>query len=211
MDTIEQTGPAGWLDLEADGMLGSAGTTQLQEHFAQAELGSAEDLQALKAEKALWAQLHQALKQDRAQVRDSFQGEVMSAVDMALWQKAEAGAWRLPFAMMLVLALGAAWTLGGVSAENPVIGAGSVLADFVQSTFLAGAGVTVASWRGVGMGLEELLASSGLNWAALTMLVVCINMLFVSLLRRRPALAKMSTADSEGDEMSSGSSADSSL
>lgn len=187
MDTIEQAGPSIWMDAEAEGGLGAEDQAGLRAFLATA------DPEAVAAERRAWDQLHSALREDCTAVRPDFQDNVMAAIDPALWdasRREQAGAWKLPLAMMLVLALGAVWTLGGVAPDHPVVGAGSVLADFVQSTLLAGAGVTVATWRGVGMGLEEMLAGSSFSWAAMLLLVVSINLLFVSLLRRRSGPAR---------------------
>lgn len=182
MDTIEQAGPSIWMDARAEGCLDDGDTARLNAYLAAADPRQAAEAEA---DAVMWERLHTALREDRTEVRPSFQAEVMAAVDPSLWEKTPAGAWKLPLAMMLCLALAAVWTLGGVASDHPIVGTGSVLADFVQSTFLAGAGVTVAAWRGVGMGLEEMLAGSGLSWVAMTMLVLAVNMLFVSLLRRR--------------------------
>lgn len=188
MDTIEQAGPSIWMDAEAEGLLGNEERARLDAYLATA------DPKEVAGEREIWNQLHTVLREDCTAVRPSFQSDVMEAIDPTLWEKTPAGAWKLPLAMMLSLALGAAWMLGGVATDHPVMGTGSVMADFVQSTFLAGAGVTVAMWRGVGMGLEEMLAGSSFSWAAMLLLVVSINLLFVSLLRRRssPAQARAS-------------------
>ena len=87
--------------------------------------------------------------------------------------------------MMLGLALAAVLVLGSMAGDHPVLGTGLALLDFAQTTVLAGSGIVVAAWRGAGMGLEELITGSSLSLAAFASLVVCLNLLFVSLLRRR--------------------------
>lgn len=198
MDTVDRAQPARWMDLDAEGLLGSAEKTQLDAFLEQLDGRSAEEASALRAEREHWFRLHQSLAQDHTQVRSSFHDDVMASIDPTLWQKQESQAWRLPLAMMLIFALGAAWSLTGVGAEHPVLGTGAAIADFLQSTTLAGAGLAVASWRGAGMGLEELFAGSQMNLVALAVLVLCVNLLFVSLLRRRPKPAQ-AVADSGGN------------
>ena len=58
--------------------------------------------------------------------------------------------------------------------------------DFFQVTALAGAGLLFATWRGVGLGLQELLADSGLSLMALAAVVLFLDLLFIALLRRKP-------------------------
>lgn len=188
MDTIEQAGPSIWMDARAEGNLDDGEKAHLEAFLAAADPGQ---IAEAEAEAIMWERLHTALREDRTEVRPGFQDDVMASVDPSLWEKTPAGAWKLPLAMMLCLALAAVWTLSGVASDHPIVGTGSVLADFAQSTFLAGAGVTVAAWRGVGMGLEEMLAGSSFSWVAMAVLVLSVNLLFVSLLRRRVGTAKV--------------------
>ena len=95
---------------------------------------------------------------------------------------------------MLVLALGAALALSGAEEVGRFTGLGLVVLDFMAVTLLAGGGMLFAAWRGVGFGLEQLFADSGLSLLALATLVVFLNLLFFSMLRRRPKTAE-STAD----------------
>ncbi len=208
METVDHAELASWMDLDAEGLLGGAEKTRLGEYLERVRTRSDAQARGLEAERACWSRLHRALTEDHTEVRASFADDVMAAVDLEVWQKSSSQAWRLPLAMMLVFALGAAWSLAGVGVDHPVIGTGSAIADFMQTTALAGAGVAVATWRGAGMGLEEMLAGSPLNLAALAMLVLCVNLLFVSLMRRRhrPAAEKagkdVGSSDSSSGEMS---------
>lgn len=206
MDTVDYADAAMWMDLEAEGQLGSEESARLAKEIAAAEDRSADEARALAADRAAWANLHRALSTDRIEVRPDFEQRVMASVDLDAWRPQATPAWRLPLAMMLIFALGAAWSLSGVSADHPVMGTGAAIADFLQSTALAGAGVTVASWRGVGMGLEELFAASELNVVALGIMVLCLNLLFFSLLRRRPrAVAAGGESGRRADRQSSDS------
>lgn len=184
METVEQTDLARWMDLQAEGLLNAAEKVRLD------ELLKGKQDRRLVAEQTCWDQLHAALREDHCPVREGFRDEVMASVDLSQWQERQASAWQLPVAAMMLLTLGAVWSLNGVAADSPAFGAASAIGDFVQTTLLAGAGVTVASWRGIGMGLEELLAGSAMQWVALSLMVACVNLLFFSLLRRRPGAAR---------------------
>ena len=142
----------------------------------------------LAAEKTRLTKLHALLAEARVPVQADFTARVMAALPQE--QVAARSAWRLPLAMMLFMALGAALLLGNSLAENPLVGTGMAVIDFAQTTVLAGSGIVVATWRGAGMGLGELIGSSPMNLAAFGIMVVCLNLLFVSLWRRRPAASK---------------------
>lgn len=177
MKTVDQATLLHWLDLDVDGELEGTEKRRLDELLAT-------DPDLAKERRQLEI-LHEALGTTRIEVRPDFQTSVMASVETASWEESKSAAWRLPFAMMLIFALGAAWSLGGVAAEHPVVSTGVAVLDFLQTTALAGTGIVVASWRGAGFGLEELMASSTFNLAAMAVMVLCLNLLFVSLLRRR--------------------------
>ncbi|MEO1083171.1 MAG: hypothetical protein AAFY88_02910 [Acidobacteriota bacterium] len=175
------------LDLYADGGLSAEDVEALEQRIAAAP--------DLAAEVARAQQLHTLIEDSRVPVRTGFTERVMSALPQPHAATAR-GAWRLPLAMMLVLALGAATLIGTALAENPLVGAGLAVLDFAQTTALAGSGIVVATWRGAGMGLGELIGSSTMNMAAFAIMVLCVNMLFVSLWRRRrPATAESTVHD----------------
>ncbi|MEM6795185.1 MAG: hypothetical protein AAF725_14495 [Acidobacteriota bacterium] len=183
-----------WLDLEADDQLSAKDRAALEKRLLdQPELD-------LAAERGRNARLHGLLAESRVAVREGFQDDVMAALPAPAWQRSRAsGAWRLPLAMMLFFALGAALLFGSAGSESQAIGTGLALFDFAQTTVLAGSGIVVAAWRGAGMGLEEMLASSSLNLVAFATLVVCLNLLFLSLMRRRRRQRARTADASESD------------
>ncbi|MEM1180379.1 MAG: hypothetical protein AAGM22_18695 [Acidobacteriota bacterium] len=173
------------LDLYADGGLTADDVKALEEKLAAEP--------DLAAESARLSELHRLIDESRVPVRPGFTERVMSALPQPKTATAY-GAWRLPLAMMLFLALGAAMLLGGALADNPLVGTGLAVLDFAQTTMLAGSGIVVATWRGAGMGLEEILGTSAVNLAVFAVMVVCLNLLFVSLWRRRRSATVESVA-----------------
>ncbi|MEM1205979.1 MAG: hypothetical protein AAGN66_22300, partial [Acidobacteriota bacterium] len=131
--------------------------------------------------------LHRLLGSSRIPVREGFREGVMAALPAAAaWERPAARSWHLALAMLLACALGASLLLPGTLADDALFGTGSAVADFFETTLLAGAGLLEASWRGVGMGLAELFAASKSSLLAMGLLVLCLDLLFVSMLRRRP-------------------------
>ncbi|MEM9555145.1 MAG: hypothetical protein AAGC60_12895 [Acidobacteriota bacterium] len=155
---------------------------------------------SLRREREHLESLHAALAADTVQVRAGFSEQVVAALPTPAWHpRARRGdaAWRLPLAALLACALGAALLLVGLPTGD---GLGATLADFAQSTLLAGAGLLGASWRGLGYGLRELFAASSGTLIATAVAVLCLDLLFLSLLRRRPRAAARSSAESDGGD-----------
>lgn len=189
MNTVDQATLMEWLDSDVDGQLDSVEQEQLQ-----AYLSSQPELEDCRQE---YLALHRMIEESRIEVSPEFSAQVMESLPAAAWQQSTAGSWRLPLAMMLLLTLGATVSLSGI-AGGPVMATGQVVLDFFQTTLLAGSGVIVAAWRGAGMGLEELFAASDMNLLAMAFMVLCINLLFFSLLRRRQVAKAVSGGAAAG-------------
>ena len=132
------------------------------------------------------------LRESRIAVQPGFRERVMAALPVAAWERRlgerRVPAWALPAAMTAALAVAAALilTVGGASAaDSHALGITAAVFDFLSTTALAGAGLLFATWRGVGLGLEEFIADSGLNLLALATAVLFLDLLFIALLRRR--------------------------
>ncbi len=183
-----------WVDLELEGELREEDKARL-DALAETEPRVQDERQALES-------LHRMIEGDRVEVQPGFTARVMATLPRAWWehQRASAGlpVWALPLAMMLVLALGGSLLLAGAEETGRFAGVGLAVLDFVQVTFLAGAGMLFATWRGVGFGLEQLIADSGVNLLAMVAGVVFLNLLFLSLLRRRPRATESAKS---GDEL----------
>ncbi len=169
-----------WVDLDLEGELP-------QEDKARLAKIAETDSQVLAERQALES-LHQIIDDDRIPVRPGFTERVMTSLPRAWWEEQRSSSalpvWALPLAMTLILTLGAALLLGGAEETGRFAGIGLAIIDFVQVTFLAGAGMLFATWRGIGFGLEQLIADSGMNLLAAVAGVVFLNLLFFSLLRR---------------------------
>jgi hypothetical protein len=53
-----------------------------------------------------------------------------------------------------------------------------------QAALLAGAGLLAASWKGVGLVFQDVI-SSPVSLGAFGFLVLCLNLLLISMIRRR--------------------------
>ena len=169
-----------WLDALADGSLIEAMTEDERLRFA-AEVGNDP---RLEADRQCWEALHRILREDRIPVRDGFAEKVLTALPEPAWQPSSTRFYPGLVAALLICTIGATYLLAGL-ADQPLAGTGLALADFLQTTLLAGSGLLAATWVGLGFGLEKVFATSGASLAAFAILVTCLNLLFVSLLRRR--------------------------
>lgn len=188
MNTTDHAMLLEWLDLDLEGQLGGAEKTALEAKLA----GDDTLARKLRVERRQLGALHEAFEEDRIPVREGFRDEVMASLPHAAWERRRMSVWALPMAAALVLSLGAVFLLGTTGlAESHVVGTGLAVLELLQVTTLAGAGLLDASWRGLGLGLGELFSASKLGLAAMVAFIVCLDLLFLSLLRRRsPATAE---------------------
>ena len=174
-----------WLELELDGRLLPEQQARLEEHAgACARCGAARRSQARFG----------ALLRDAAvEVEPGFRGRVLRTLPAAGWEARHPRSWRLPLAAFALLG-GLAVVLVGVSSSHleggSVVGALLALGGLVRAATLAGAGLLGASWKGVGLAVRELL-DSPLDLGALGLLVLCLDLLLVSMLRRRRAAGRV--------------------
>ena len=195
-DSVTKTDSATWrrwVDLDLEGELPEEDKARL------AELADTDA--RIQAERRDLGSLHRMIEGGRIAVRPGFAARVLAALPRAWWEHRRSSAglpvWALPLAMTLVLALGAALLLGGAEETGRFTGVGLAVLDFIQVTFLAGAGMLFATWRGVGFGVEQLIADSGMNLLAMVAAVVCLNLLLFSLLRRQRPAAESAKSDDD--------------
>ncbi|MEL7061298.1 MAG: hypothetical protein AAGN46_14845 [Acidobacteriota bacterium] len=182
------------LDLEVDGQATSAERRRLEAHLREDP--------RLRAERLQLVTLNQALAEDR--IDDG--GPELRAAVMARIGPARSPTEKTPRAIVaLVVGMAGAWmaaafAVGLGSGGDPMLGLGAALADFGSSTVLAGAGLTAATWTGLGFGLAELFSTSTSTLLAMALSVLCLNLLFWSLLRRRGDRPDFATAEASGPD-----------
>ncbi len=178
MNRLDHTPFEDWLNLEADGCLPREEHAELEEHLVTCP--------ECRAERQELAALSELLVRSRIEVRPDFRDKVMAALPAAGWESRYPRAWGLPAAVCLLLGAIAAFLLGSSPTEAGGSGLRTVLAvaEMFQATALAGAGMLAASWKSWGLILEQKLASP-VSLGAFFVLVVCLNLLLISLVRRR--------------------------
>ena len=179
-----------WLDLEADGRLENEERAGLEEHLA-----SCAECREQRGELRAFAGL---LRRSAIEVRPDFRQAVMASLPAAGWEARSARTWRFPAAVVVLLGALAAGLL--IAVPDTSSSGFSILAavgSLCRAAILAGAGLLAASWKGMGLVFERVI-SSPVSLGAFGFLVLCLNLLLISLLRRkRPAEANARTAPSD--------------
>jgi len=165
-----------WLDLEADGRLSSEEQSRLDEHVAACT--------ACRDERAELRALEEVLQRNRVALRPDFRDQVLAALPATGWEGRHPRTWAFPAAAFVLLGVLAAFALGGHLGESSGLGAVFAIGGLIRATLLAGAGLLAATWKGVGLVFEEML-SSPLSLGVFAVLVVSLNLLLISLIRRR--------------------------
>lgn len=195
MKNMDQALLREWVDLDLEGELPETDRERL--HHAVAH-----DPELQREQQALRG-LQGMFRDGRVDVRPQFTDDVMGALPVAAWHTAAAGrwpAWALPAALVVVMAVASSWVFAGNLSGSHLLETGTMLADLIQTSILAGSGLLFATWRGVGLGVEEMIADSTANLVAFGVLVLCVNLLFISFLRRRrPAAVTVDSAASRDD------------
>lgn len=170
-----------WLHLDVDGHLPASQRTELEQHLAGCAgcRTEREDLLALGA----------LLLKNRIPVRTDFKDTVLASLPATGWENRSPKTWGFPAAVFLLLAGIAAILFGSAHLSTAGSGASALLAvaDMLGSTVQAGAGLLAATWKGLGMAFAEVIASP-MSLGILAVLVVSLNLLLFSLLRRRRAV-----------------------
>lgn len=182
-ETIEHSTYEQWLDLELEGELAEPERAELAEHLGACA--------RCREERELLTALHGELETARISAREGFTDQVMASLPAAAWEARRRRAWRLPLAAALGLLALSALVLGfgGAQGMGALPTAVAAVSDLFATAVVAGAGLLAATWKGTGLVVERTLADSTGGFVAFTVLVVSLNLLLYSLLRRRRAAA----------------------
>jgi anti-sigma factor RsiW len=176
-----------WLHLECDGELPSADRSRLRQHLDSCAECRAESQELVAFDKLL--------TESRIPVHRSFHDDVMSELPTAGWESSHPRSWVAALVVAALLGISGAALLGTSAARlepaAPFVAAIVAVVDLFQSTALAGAGLLTASWTGLGLAFQELLAGSIWNLLAVGLLVFGVDFLLIRMLLRsnRPAEA----------------------
>lgn len=169
-----------WLNLEADDRLSRDERARLEEHLATCP----ECRNELRERRAL----DDLLLQNRVAVRSGFRDDVLAALPVAGWEARSPRTWSLPAAAFVLLGMIAAAVLvfhsSGFGSASSGLSALFAVGGLFKATLLAGAGLLAATWKGAGLVFQELL-SSPVNLGMFGVLVLCLNLLLISMVRRR--------------------------
>jgi len=167
-----------WLNLDVDGQLPRSQSDELERHLA----GCAE----CREERDDLMALDTLLQTSSIPVRPDFKNAVLTSLPTTGWENRHPKTWAFPAAVFLLLAGIAAALFGSshLEAAGPGASALVAMADMLGSTVQAGAGLLAATWKGLGLAFEEVI-SSPMSLGVLAVLVISLNLLFLSLLRRR--------------------------
>jgi Putative zinc-finger len=178
------------LNLELDGCLSDAERAHLERHLA----GCPE----CRAERGELLALAGLLEGSHLPVQPGFADRVMASLPAAGWESRHPRTWAVPVAVCAALLAAGAGLLGaGSSRLGSAYGVARALAGLLRAALLAGIGFTTASWRWFGLFVEQLLASP-MSLVVFGVFVVCLNLVLVSLVRRRRGAAASSGAGSRG-------------
>jgi anti-sigma factor RsiW len=167
-----------WLNLDADGRLASAERARLEEHLAGCE--------ECRREREELVAFQRLFESTTLPVRSGFADSVMAALPHAGWEGKSPRTWQFPLAVAAMLMLVAGFLIAGSSSASAPSGLAALdaMGGMVRAAALAGAGLLGASWKGIGLIVEDVI-SSPVSLGAFGFLVLCLNLLLVSLVRRR--------------------------
>lgn len=131
--------------------------------------------------------LSRVLHRSRIEVRSDFRSAVLSSLPGTGWESRSPRSWFVPLVAMVLLAVSAGVLLSrGTVAMPPGISALVAVGEMVGASMLAGVGLLDASWKGMGL-LVGRVISSPTGFGVFGLLVLSLNLLVVSMIRKRRA------------------------
>lgn len=188
MNTSDHTLYSDLLNLEVDGALTGEQQARLEEHLAVCA--------ECRAERSRLRGLADLLGSSRLPVEPAFRERVMEALPAAGWEARHPRTWVWPAAICAGL-LAAGVALLDLGSLGSAYGLFAALAGMLRATLVAGIGFTSASWRWCGMFVRQLL-DSPLSMAMFGILILSLNLLLVSLVRRRRTAPAAAAPDRSG-------------
>jgi predicted anti-sigma-YlaC factor YlaD len=165
-----------WLNLDVDGVLPEESRALLTEHL--------DSCSACRTERDELIGLESLLRKARVPVREDFRAQVLSSLPTAGWESRSPRTWAFPAAVFLLLGGVAAVVMGDRGPHASLLSALAAVTGMLRASAVAGAGLIAASWKGLGMAFAAAL-SSPFSIGVFGIFVLCLNLLLVSLLRRR--------------------------
>ena len=218
MTRTDDTSLFEWIDAAAEGTLADADRARLERALdARPELATERTIahrlhrllatdripvregfaRRVAAEITALTRLDHLLATDRIPVREGFAQRVRSAIERDT-SAANRAAWHVPVALAAGLLVAATFLMSAGGGVAGSLGTFAAVADFFQTATLTGAGLLGATWQGITIAFDEMLVGSRSSIVALIVGVVCLDLLFVRMLRRRPRAAAIGR-DTEAD------------
>jgi putative zinc finger protein len=187
MNTPDHTLYSDLLNLEIDDVLTAEQQARLDEHLVICA--------DCRAERTQLMSLADLLLHSQVPVQPAFRERVMDALPAAGWESRHPRTWALPAAACVAL-LGAGIALLGAGSERfgSTYGVFAAVAGMIRAALVAGIGFTTASWRWCGMFVQQQLGSP-MSLVVFGVFVLSLNLLLLSLVRRRRAVPVSSSAD----------------
>lgn len=183
-----------WLDQESLADFGESELSKTDRARLDQHLAGCSDCREHRAE---IGRLDAILRSGDIAVPEGFSARVVAALPPTGWESRHPRAWRLPVAIALALFAGATFTIansaGDASFGSALLGAVFALASLGKAAALAGAGLLGATWSGLGLALGNALDTPG-RVVTLAVFLVSLDLLLISLLRRRRQTASQAEA-----------------
>jgi predicted anti-sigma-YlaC factor YlaD len=176
MNTPDHSAFHDLLDLEADGSLTAQQRVDLDQHLSSCA--------ECRAEREELQELLAILRSTRLAVAPDFSERVMAALPAAGWEARHPRTWTFPVAVCALLMAVGAGLLAASSRLGSAYSVAVAVSGMLRAVVMAGAGLITSSWRWIGMFAGEKL-SSPMSLTAFAVFVLCLNLLLVSLIRRR--------------------------